>query len=249
MTIQHVRRGFAVIAATSLLGGVAACNDSGKSAASNASPSSTAQSAGKGTAAKSGPEILAAARNALAHARSVHMKGTFADKSGPVSMDLRMGQGTCSGSLKAPFDGKTTARAYLRCVDGKIYIRSPQMIRAVGGAAAAQVIGDRWFFSSKGDVSKPFEQFVDPAKFAEIFTAEGDVPKAGTKTVNGVPVIGLKDSEAVLYVATTGEPYPIRLEPTGASATGGEHLDFLDYNAPLKVVAPAHPLDTDHPNG
>jgi hypothetical protein len=249
MGIYTVKRGFAMMTAIAVLGGTAACEhpnkQTGKSEAVSPSASKSAQPADNGIAAKSETEIVKAAHDALAHARSVHLKGAFAEDGKRTMMDMRIGQNACDGSVKSPSTG-TNARVYVRCVGRRTYMRSPEMIRAVGGAAMARLVGDRWFYSSK-DHSNPFDGMTKPADFAENLTPDGHVSKGKATTVNGIPAIELRDSGSVMYVATTGAPYPIRLEPDPPKR--GEGLDLLGYNAPLDVVAPQGAMDLDHPTG
>jgi hypothetical protein len=91
-------------------------------------------------------------------------------------------------------------------------------------------------------------QPIDPAR--QLLQVAGPVTKGATATVNGVPVIAITDQATAdqcleigaqcgtIYVATTGEPYPIRIE-TGDGHTA---LDFADFGAPVDVVPPT-PLD------
>ncbi|MDN3355818.1 hypothetical protein [Actinomadura sp. DC4] len=228
------------------LGGTTACNDaskpSGRSAAGSPSAAASAQPADNGIAAKSEADIVKAAQDALAHARSVHIKGAFTESGKRTEMDLRMGQNACDGSIKSPSNG-TNARVYVRCVGKRTYMRSPELIRAEGGAAVARVIGDHWFYSSKTR-SGPLAGLTKPADFAESLTADGTVTKGKKTTLGGVPVLQLLNDGSSMYVATTGTPYPMRIEPDPPKP--GQGLDLLDYNAPLNVVAPPGAVDVDH---
>ena len=60
----------------------------------------------------------------------------------------------------------------------------------------------------------------------------------------GVVVVVSAGSGATLYVSATGPPRPVRLQraSTAASPVSGT-LDFTDYNAPQRVVAPAGAID------
>lgn len=248
MGLHTVQRGVAVMTAITVIGGTAACQHEkkpGKSAAVSPSASESRKPAESGIAAKPATEIAKEARDALAHARSVHIKGAMTEKGERTTMDLRVGQNGCDGNVRSPSNG-TNARVYVRCAGGQTYLRSPDMVRAEVGAAAARLVGDRWFYSSK-DHSGPFDGMTTPAGFAESLTPDGEISKGKTTIINGIPVIGLRDSESVLYVATTGTPYPIRVEPDPPKR--GEGLDLLDYDAPLNVTVPPDAIDLDHPNG
>jgi hypothetical protein len=249
MGTNTVRRGLAVMAAVTTLGGTAACQDSGgktgRSAAASPSATASARPADNGIAAKSESDIVKAAHDALTHARSVHVKGAFSDGGKRTAMDLRLGQNACEGSIKSPSNG-TNARVFIRSVGGRTYMRSPEMIRALAGTAVARQVGDRWFYSSKSR-SDPFKGMTRPADFAEVLTTDGPVSRGRTTNVDGVPALQLLDSGSTLYVATTGTPYPLRIEPDPPQR--GERLDLTDYDAPLDVVAPPDAIDIDRRAG
>jgi hypothetical protein len=177
----------------------------------------------------------------------VRLKGILADNDDEIALNVRIGSRTAEGTMKVPVKSKgKPLPVAIRYVKGRLYFRSPQMMRSLGGAQAASLVGNRWFYSPKGSLSGPFEEFVDVKKFSSVFTSDGaKVPKGATTTVNGVPAIALTDSDGgVLYVATTGKPYPLRLAPGDGS---GQKLDFLDYDAPLVVSAPAAAINVDNP--
>ena len=87
------------------------------------------------------------------------------------------------------------------------------------------------------DASNPqFGSLASSLDTAEILKPEGTVTKGEAKVVNGVPTIALVDGTAgTFYIATQGEPYPIRFE--GKAGEGG--IDFSEFNASGAVTAPA----------
>jgi hypothetical protein len=65
-----------------------------------------------------------------------------------------------------------------------------------------------------------------------------EVVKGGTGIVNGVPTVAIISSElGTVYIATTGEPYVIRVVAPGGVSTGA--WDFSDYGTPVEVDAPS----------
>jgi hypothetical protein len=200
-------------------------------------------SGGNGIAGKSSNEILTAAEQALESAQSVRLKGTLTDSGETTKLNLRVSRTAAKGSITAPEGGKTYTIDVIK-TGGRFYMHAPAMFRAVGGAAAASVIGNRWVLVPKGDKDfKEFESLVNIRSLAkELFTPDGEVTKGKQTVIDGTPVIGLDGADGTLYVATTGRPYPVKLVPF-KPATPGEALAFLDYNAPVKVTRPAHPLD------
>jgi hypothetical protein len=66
-----------------------------------------------------------------------------------------------------------------------------------------------------------------------VLSAGGTLRKGETITVAGRPAIAVHDAESVLYVATTGTPYPLRVADSGSPDSA---LDFLDYDSPVTVT-------------
>ncbi|GAA2121045.1 lipoprotein [Actinomadura alba] len=240
------RKVTAAVVATVLMTGACGSDAGSDEAATTTTPKATAP-VDNGVAAKSPQEILAAAKNALASATSAHVKGKMNDGGGTISMNLRLGRAGGKGTLKAPI-GRASHTIALISVDGKFYVKSPGLWRAVGGAAAANLIGARWVVVPPKNAKDfaEFEQMIDLKKFAdEVLKPEGKTITKGEPTViDGKPAIALIDGkdDSKLYIATTGTPYPLKIEPA-KPAKDGEGIDFLDYNAPYTVTAPTDVLD------
>jgi hypothetical protein len=247
---SHVVRGLVAVAVAPTLF-LAACgtgeSDSPGAAGTPGTPGTPGSSrpavAGNGIADKSADEILAAAQQALKSARSVHLKGAMSDKGEKIKLNLWMTRTAAKGSITGPEGGKTYTIDVIK-TGGRFYMHAPAMFRAMGGAAAASLIGNRWVLVPKGDKDfKDFESLVNIRAMAkEMLTPDGAVTKGKQTVINGTPVIGLDASDGTLYVATTGRPYPVKLVPLKPE-TPGEQLAFLDYNAPVTVHRPADPLD------
>lgn len=231
MKTNTPRRASAVLAGLSILG-AAACGGAPKPRAHT-----TPTPAAEDITAKPGAEILTLARNALANASSVHLKGRMTTDDGVLTMNLQIGQGKSAGTMTMPVKRKRVA-LQIRSVQGKLYLRSPQLLRAMGGDLVARAVGDRWFSKQ----IKEFEPFTDLTKFSAFATADGEVTKGGTEVVNGHPALLLKEDGDRMFVATDGKPYPLRV----SKATGDDHLDFLDYGVPFTVEVPANAVDADH---
>ncbi|GAA2104851.1 hypothetical protein GCM10009780_56350 [Actinomadura alba] len=239
----------AAAAVTAMVLAAAACGDDGatKGAASSPSKATPTAPAGNGVAEKSADEIVAAAKNAFGAATSVHVKGNFEDAGHKIAIDLSLGRDGTKGTITAPVEGKTYPVSLIS-VNEKFYMKSPKLWRAVGGAAAANLIGNRWVLIPKDDSKdfEDFEQLADLEKFSdEMLSFDDEVFTKGSPTVvDGKPVITLKGSDSIVYVATTGTPYIIRLEPSAAAERKkGQAIQFLDYNAPVNVVPPTDVLD------
>ena len=61
-------------------------------------------------------------------------------------------------------------------------------------------------------------------------------------------MIGIKSSEGgTLYVATTGEPYPVEIAQNSGDSTGAVHFDA--WNEKVDVQAPKDAVDISALNG
>jgi hypothetical protein len=92
-----------------------------------------------------------------------------------------------------------------------------------------KLMGDKWAKVSKKN--KDFADLFGVANVDELLKPSGTLTKGETKDVEGVNTIGLVDKSTkggTLYVATTGEPYPIRME---GSDTAQGQITFSDFGA------------------
>jgi hypothetical protein len=77
--------------------------------------------------------------------------------------------------------------------------------------------------------------------FSRLLRSNGQLTKGGRSTFNGQSVIAVNDSAGgTLYVATTGEPYPILVSNSGQS---GERLTFNRFNETVTLTAPRHAIN------
>ena len=193
-------------------------------------------SSSNGEAGKSGQQVFLDAKRAASGAKGVRIFGTFTDAGKQITLDLVVGRSEGKG-----FMAQDTARADLALVGDTAYMRaSAAFWRRFAGAAAAQLLHDRWL---KGSATKqPFSAF---AKFMSIdaligdaFTKHGKLQNLGERTYKGQKVVAVKDAKdgSILYVAATGTPYPI-------AATGGGTLGFSDWNEQVSVAAPSGAVD------
>ena len=231
----------AAVTALVLVTGACGPDDSG----TGAKPAKATTPASNGFAEKSAQEILSAATTAFKGATSVHLSGYMTEDGDSMSVDLRIGQNASRGTIEAPMNGKSYKLSFLS-VDSKYYLKAPAMFRDVGGAAAAELIGNRWVLVPK-DGSKEFgdfEKIVSIDNIADDILGDppGQLNKTGTSEINGKTAVGLEGGDGVLYISTTEPHYPLKLVPSQPGARG-EGLDFLDYNAPLTVTRPADAID------
>jgi hypothetical protein len=180
-------------------------------------------------------QILEKARAAAKAAASVHLKGTVATSDSGTAVDLRYSRdaGTVGTVTQ---NGQSIQLVYSQ---GLFFKAAPDTwTELTGDSRAGELLGDRWVkippqaagFESVTTLAT-FNRFIDKA-----LSAEGGLAKTEAKTVRGLNVVGVveKANNETLYVATEGEPYPVRVQ----SDTGRGALDFLDWNEPVEVQAP-----------
>lgn len=200
--------------------------------------------AGNGVADAEPAAILDKARTALKAAKSFHVKGAMSENGEVTQIDLKVAGADVVGTVA--FSG---AKLEMLAVGGTRYVRPDEafwtMIDSSGKTAKLmkQAVGDKWIKPAAGDASLG-SFFFGASDIEEMLTPGGTVTKGEAKTVDGVPAIGLVDSadtKTVLYVATTGEPYPVKMERPAP-----EGLSFSEFNqtfADLKAPPAAEVVD------
>jgi len=220
------------VAATTIAG----CqNGEADSAQPAAGSSASSAPAGNGVAALTGDEILKRAKAALTQAKSFRAKGAMAEDGQQTEIDLKVSGADFAATLS--FD---KAKVELLAVGGKKYLRPNAQFWAIAtsaeqGKTLSQAMGGRWVAGADSDQS--FGELFTVGSVDELLKPTGTLSKGEEKKIGGVPAIGLKDSgdpDSVLYVATTGEPYPLQMVAKAGSAmvfsAFGE--TFTDIKAP-----------------
>ncbi|WP_305790160.1 hypothetical protein [Symbioplanes lichenis] len=220
--------------------------DSGGSAAAPApSATTSAAPASNGVAELEPDAILTKAKAALREAGSYRLKGTVVQDKQPMKMDFKVDGKNLAGEMS--FDKATVE---LLAVGGKQYIRPDEAFwtmtagDAKQGKALAKLIGDRWVIVPKDE--KDLGSLFAPANVEELLEPDGKVSKGDAKDVAGTPAIGLVTSGSdggTMYVATTGEPYPLRIESDKASEGAIDFSDFGEKFAGMETPPANEVLD------
>ena len=221
----------AVLVAGALIS--AGCGSSG--AASSSSSTTTAN----GEASKTAAQVLGDAKAASQSASSVHISitGLSGTVSG-ASLDLARGTGA-TGTLT--FKGQPVD---LVVVGGTTYFTGPAAFwtQATGSASSAKLFAGKWLkipsataASSVGDIKGLTDM---TTFFSGLLAPNATLTNAGATTFRGAPAVKLTSATGgSLYVAATGQPYPLGIsEP---SAQGAAQGTFTGWNAPVTVTAPA----------
>jgi hypothetical protein len=198
-------------------------------------------SSGNGVASKTPTEIVAATKAAADSASSVHVSGSIVSASTPIRLDMDLVQG--KGGRGQLSEGGLSFE--LIETEGTVYIKgSPAFYSHFAGSAAAQLFQGKWLKAPAGNSSfASLTSLIELHKLLDSALANhGKLVKGATTTAEGQQAVGVTDTSqgATLYVATTGEPYPIEIVKGGAD--GGKVL-FNHWNEPVSLTAPANAVD------
>jgi hypothetical protein len=239
------RRRLAVVVAMALMptaacGSIPGLSPGSEAKAPAAKPSAPPSPKENGIAARQGKQIFQAAAKALESAPSVHMKGAQLSKGDKIGIDMRSDRSSFTGTMQGPFNGRTISLTIMQ-TGGKVYVRGKEFIRAAAGAAAANKTGDRWLELGSAQEARANDMDFTVNRFAkELLKPRGRIIKAKKPTtIAGQPAIAIQDSQSRLYIATTGQPYPLRIMNLRNRRAV---VNFTEYGAPLQITAPANPL-------
>jgi hypothetical protein len=187
-----------------------------------------------GIAALPPEEIVAKAQAALGTVGSYRMSGTITAEGRTATIDLHNGGKNVKGTIEI----QGQALEILRISDD-LYMKASdafwkQFIPAEQHSAIALLSGK---YVKVDATNESFSSLTEAFDASEIIKTE-DTVTVGTPTViNGTPAIGLvsQDKTATLYIATIGEPKPLRIE----SKSGQGKIDFTDFDEPIDFAPPA----------
>jgi hypothetical protein len=174
--------------------------------------------------------------------KAVHVSGSIVSSGQPISLDLdlvtgRGGQGSMSESGLS---------FRLIEIGRNVYINASAAFWShFAGAAAAQLFHDRWLRAS---TSTPgFGSLTALTSVSQLFDAllsssHGTLSKGRSTTVDGQKVVAVTDTTkgGTLYVATTGQPYPVQVSKSGSD---GGHVTFDRYNESVSLSPPPNSID------
>ncbi|MEU2349667.1 hypothetical protein [Modestobacter sp. NPDC049651] len=237
-TTLHLR-GIAVAGLAAVL--LTACGGSGDSdrAAGAGGSSSASTSAQSGLAGKTGPEVAAAAADALAGVDAVHVTGTGTEAGQQVTLDLQLQGSDLSGTIATA--GQTVQ---IISTGGQTYAQAPAAFWSSQGipAEAAGQLDGRWVAlpAEVGDELSGFSlaDLADELRHP----SDGEVQQeVTTGQVDGQDVVVVTQADgSALSVAATGTPYPLQIDNKGDEASS---LTLRDFGKKQTIAAPPSPLD------
>jgi hypothetical protein len=199
--------------------------------------SSSTSAADNGVASKSANDIVSASKAAAANASSVHVSGSLVTDGAHVTLDMSLASGKgATGSLS-----ENGLSFKLIMVGDTAYINaSPAFYRQLSGEAAAKLLAGKWLKApaNTGEFGQ-LGQLADMGKLLDtVLSGHGKLTKGATTTIGGQSAIAVTDSTqgGTLYVATTGQPYPLQISKAGSE---GGKITFDRWNQPVSIKAPA----------
>ncbi|WP_143200458.1 hypothetical protein [Kitasatospora sp. CB01950] len=215
----------------------------GTRAAGTTTAASSAPGPDNGAAAQQPAEILQRSAQALRDARSVRAVGTVAGGGAPITMDLRLDlDGNCTGTLsESDVGGLQVVKA-----GQQLWIKPDQAFwQNHGGSAMADAVGDRYLKTTSDDPDfGEVTGLCDLGSLADQLGAADDLTKGATSTVQGRPAVALSrttdgGTTVTLYVATDGQPVPLRLEQEAGT------VDFSEFGTPVPSATPGPDQSVD----
>jgi hypothetical protein len=208
-------------------------------------PASTVPSGmDNGVAALAPNEILSRAQAALLQTQSVHIKASGGANGSAFTADVTVKAHTGgAGTLTVPGGaGGRTFDVDVVTLGSTAYVKGDAAAwqTILGKTPTVPDIDQKWVRAGTDNVKlKTLTSFGDVAAIATgILVLDDNVTKGATTTIDGTAAIaltGVGPTDATVYVATTGQPYPLRIQQSGGAA--GE-LDLGSFDQPVTVDAP-----------
>lgn len=171
--------------------------------------------------------IAQASADALEQAGSFRVRGEGEDDDGStIEVDLRYADENIQGTMS--LSGTTLN---LLAVDGVSYLKADgsfwEPFLGEEAAVVLPLLADKWV------VMPGSQDLFDEFQAEDLLTPEGELTKGEVTTVDGQQAIALESSTGgTLYVALTGEPYPIKLVNDDREMLFTEIGDEITIEAP-----------------
>jgi hypothetical protein len=193
-----------------------------------------------GVERKSPDGIVTAAGNAVRSARSVHVAGNVMNDGSRITLDLNLMNGRGGQGSMA----QNGLSFQVLTVRDEVYIDGTIAFwRKFAGNAAAPLLWGKWIKTPAGGRLGTLATLTDLQNlFDQLLSRHGRLAKGSITTVRDQRVIAVNDvtNGGTLYVATTGEPYPLEVVKNGSD---GARIAFDRFNQPVTLAPPAHATD------
>jgi hypothetical protein len=193
-----------------------------------------------GLASETPAQIVQAAATAAKNATGFEMSGTGNFGSGVTALDFKVHNQDIEGTLT--LDGSGVAFEVLA---GNVYYKAPAAFWTAEGLPSS-LLGEyagKWVEALAGSsTAGAFSGVSSITDISSTLEDHGTLAAGGTGTVNGQPVVFVKDTSegGTLAVATSGPAYPLRLSRTTGSTTGV--ITFSNWNTVPVFTPPPSPI-------
>ena len=194
-----------------------------------------------GVSSLSAKDVVSKSQAAAKDATSVHVKGTVVSEGQTVAIDMRLKKDV---GAKGTVSVGNSPVEILRVGDAAYLKASKDFWTQVANATVGAKLADKYVKGSTNDATfKSFLSFTDlGSMFDSIFdTSSTGLQKVDGKTLGGRKTVGIKDpnpqSGGILYVATTGKPYPLLIESESGSTDKGS-ITFDEWDQSLTLSEP-----------
>lgn len=198
-------------------------------------------SSSNGVASKPPKSILSAATTAARNASSVHV--TAVSHVGPALVTLTGTLGKKEGRAKIELYGYS----FEAIRNGaSVFVKGNQSFTArLDQTLGVKIPAGRWLKAPTTGALSEIAAYTDENdELPVILGMSGPITKGASANLNGQPTIILHETarlyNGTLYVATTGQPYPLLQRKTGQEV--GE-TKFTDWNKPVTVDPPAEAVE------
>jgi len=200
-------------------------------------------SSDNGVASKSAKEILQASKAAAISASSVHVVGASRVRSSSFAINARLARGSARSRVSLLGRGYKAIR-----IGDTVYVKGPQALYANLSARLGKTLHvpkGTWLKApaSSGPLRELAALTDLPRQLNLTLSTSAYLTKGANTTVDGQKAIAIKEKaklyEGVLYVATTGKPYPLLLLKNGGRERGRTRFSAWDRGVSVGAPAPA----------
>jgi hypothetical protein len=192
-------------------------------------------SSDNGITSKTPQEILQASKTAVQKAGSVTIHSNSAQGPLKLTSDLKLTRESGQGTISL-----LSLRTEVIKIGGTVYFKgSPALYRRL---EIKPPPAGTWIKAPATGNVAPLAALTNLAGEAtRIISTSGKITKGATTTIEGQPALELKTEGKLykgrLYIKTTGEPYPLKLEKTGRETS---HTTFTNWNNTPPPTAPTN---------
>lgn len=192
-------------------------------------------------------EIVAASQLAARHYTSVNASGVVSDTGGRDRVDIHIvpGKGVIGDMSYTPYILEVIR------IGETIYLNSKHFANfyeLLAGPKAGRHMPGTWIRASvdtRGIIHTLSTMTQLPRLTDGFFGRDGTLSMGHMAVVDGAKVLEVKNNASgeVLYVATSGNPYPYQILESGASTSEG--ITFDEWNRPVSISAPPDAIDIE----